>query len=254
MNGYLSGYYKKSFGVFDGFAPSAGTVTATKVPIPTIWINSMNEAAGGVSKPDTKLLHVWEVAGASHADDHAVKEGVIGRYAYDETGESLAADAVNRTSTRDYQTTSGGAPCPRGRTNLFPYRYAMPVKYAMLDRWLRNGVPAPVFPRLKKNADGTLAADADGNAIGGFRMPVLTVPVATYTVSGCGSLDGTSYRFTQARLLQLYPTHAAYVAKLRAAADKAVRAGLMFPGDEAEMLAIAEGSSIPNVGSGTPVG
>jgi hypothetical protein len=248
LNGYLSGYYKKSFHVFDGLAPSAATVAATRVSVPTVWINSMSEANSGLSKPDTPLLKVWEVAGASHADDHAVKEGVVGRYAYDETGESLAADAVNSTSTRDYQTRSAGNPCPVGRTNLFPYRYAMPVKYAMLERWLEHGAPPPVFPRLKRLPDHTLAYDIDGNAIGGYRLPVLTVPVATYSVDGCGALDGTSYRFTQARLRQLYPTHAGYVAKLRSATDRAVRAGLLFPADAGEILAVASSSAIPEVG------
>lgn len=248
LNGYLSGYYSKSMGVFDGFAPSAATVAATKVPVPTIWINSMNEASNGLSKPDTRLLKVWEVAGASHADDHAVKEGVLGRYAYDETGLSLASDAVNSTSTRDFQTREAGHPCPVGRTNLFPYRYAMPVKYAMLERWLRAGTQPPTFPRLKRAAGGALALDADGNAIGGYRLPVLTVPVATYTVEGCGALDGTSYRFSRARLKQLYPTHAAYLAKLRAATDRALHQGLLFQGDADEILSIASSSSIPNVG------
>jgi hypothetical protein len=245
LNGYLSGYYKTSFGIYDGFAPSAAIVKATKIPVPTIWNNSMGEALGDASRADSPLLRVWEVAGASHADDHAVKEGVLGRYVYDATGSPVARDAVLSTTTVDYQAHSGGAECPVGRTNLFPYRYVYPVKFAMLDRWIRTGRPAPAFPRLKRAAEGTLALDRHGNAIGGLRLPVIDVPVATY--KACGSLDGTSIRLPEASLRQLYPTHAAYVTKLRTAVDRAVRAGLLFRGDAEELLAVAESSPIPDV-------
>jgi hypothetical protein len=248
LNGYLSGYYTRSLGLFDAFGPSAGTVTATKVPVPTVWNNSQSETSSGTSRPDTSLLHVWEVAGASHADDHAVKEGVVSRAAYDETGQPGAGAAAAYTSTDDYQTRDAGHPCPVGRTNLFPYRYVYPVKYAMLDRWVRTGRAAPTFARQRRTAAGGLAFDSDGNVLGGFRMPVIQVPVATYTTQGCGALDGTSYRFTQARLRQLYPTHAAYVARVRAENDRAVGRGLLARADGAEILAIAASSSIPNVG------
>lgn len=60
LNGYLSGYYAKQLGVFDGFAPSAMTV---QPPVPTIWMNSQSETMGAASRADTKLLRVWEVEG-----------------------------------------------------------------------------------------------------------------------------------------------------------------------------------------------
>lgn len=151
------------------------------------------------------------------------------------------------TVTTDYQAAEAGASCPTGK-NRFPYRYAFPVQFSMLDRWVRTGRPAPSLARHSRTPDGQLRYDPDGNVIGGYRLPVMQVPVAAYSTAGCRSNEGASQRFSQARLRELYPSHQAYLSRLTTATERTVKAGLLLPADAAELLAVARGSSIPNVG------
>ncbi len=105
-------------------------------------------------------------------------------------------------------------------------------------------------------------ADADGIGIGGIRMPVLEAPRATYTgwnprAEGYGAgvlcpLLGGVLPLAETRaareaagdprpsLAERYPTPAAYVAQVRAAADHLVAERLLLPADAAAMVTAAE--------------
>ena len=97
--------------------------------------------------------------------------------------------------------------------------------------------------------------DADGNEIAGVRLPDIAVPVATYTGWNLykapypqGELcdrDGSYLAFAKTKaereakgdprpsLEERYGSHAAYVEKVRAAADELVRARLLLAEDAA---------------------
>ncbi|HTC80432.1 MAG TPA: alpha/beta hydrolase domain-containing protein, partial [Acidimicrobiia bacterium] len=81
-----------------------------------------------------------------------------------------------------------------------------------------------------------LRRDRHGNALGGLRLPALDVPVATYRGEFTDGAGGNTRAFDRSTLAALYPTHDAYVAKIRAAADAAVAGGFMLPADRDEWM------------------
>jgi len=59
---------------------------------------------------------------------------------------------------------------------------------------------------------------------GEWRLPALDVPVATYRGEFNDGAGGSTTAFDRSTLAALYPSHDAYVAKMRAATDAAVAA------------------------------
>jgi hypothetical protein len=90
--------------------------------------------------------------------------------------------------------------------------------------------------------------DRYGNSAGGLRLPAVAVPTARYETGGdakCPGGSGYSNPFPTAQLMQLYPTHAAYVGKVKAAAAEAVKAGFLLPADAEATVAAAEAAPVP---------
>ena len=85
--------------------------------------------------------------------------------------------------------------------------------------------------------------DAHGNALGGVRTAANDVPTATLSGvvddSIICALFGSTVPFDHATLVKLYGTKAAYLAKFRAATDKAIANGYVLPADRAAILADA---------------
>jgi hypothetical protein len=120
-----------------------------------------------------------------------------------------------------------------------------------------TGAPYPVF---------VPATDADGNDAAGIRFPDVAVPLATYTGYGfrAGGFAGPDlcdafgqaipFPATQAArqatgdprrsLEERYPTHACYVAQVRAAAEALARDHLLLAEDVDRFVQAAEASSI----------
>jgi hypothetical protein len=94
----------------------------------------------------------------------------------------------------------------------------------------------------------SLVRDANGNAIGGLRLPVVTVPVASYDGPACVLL-GTSVPFLPAELHELYPSHADYVSKMVAATQAVVNERYMTVSDGIDLLQRACASAIPSWGT-----
>lgn len=111
------------------------------------------------------------------------------------------------------------------------YRYAMNATLDNIDRWVREGTPAPRAERVALRNGGTEQAefvvDDFGNAVGGVRSPYLNVPVATYRAKAPGpGVCGNLLRiepFDWSRLESLYGSHDAYVARLTEAVDQLVQ-------------------------------
>ena len=106
------------------------------------------------------------------------------------------------------------------------------------------------------------AVDADGNEVAGIRLPDIVAPLATHTgwnvyetaPSELCDRDGTYVPFAKTKaereaasdprlsLEERYGSRAAYVAKLKAAADALVADRLLLPADAAAFVAAAEKS------------
>jgi hypothetical protein len=111
------------------------------------------------------------------------------------------------------------------------YRYAMNATLENIDRWVREGTPAPRAERLSVRGGGTPQAafvfDEYGNAVGGVRSPYLDVPAATYHAKTpgqavCGNLLNP-VPFDWSRLEKLYGSHQGYMGKVGQAVDRMVQ-------------------------------
>jgi hypothetical protein len=118
-------------------------------------------------------------------------------------------------------------------------------------------VPAPGLPAQPVAlplVGATIARDADGNAIGGLRLPFMEVPVASYNGNLC-DLFGTTTTFTPLRLDQLYPSHSSYLAQMLIATDRAVSNRYLICADAVMLMRHASASSIggtDSAGASTP--
>jgi hypothetical protein len=130
------------------------------------------------------------------------------------------------------------------RADELPQQYAHDAAFAALQTWMTSGRPAAATPPLKFDPNGTAArdgagggvdADAYGNPLGGLRLPQIQVPVAGYqgtcTDPEGQVLIGTTRPFTDAQLLQLYPTFASYREKMCQASLDDIRQGVLSPFD-----------------------
>ena len=119
------------------------------------------------------------------------------------------------------------------------YRYAMNAALQNIDRWVREGRPAPRAERVAVRNGGTPQAafvfDDFGNAVGGVRSPYLDVPTGIYHAKTpgpgvCGNLLNVD-PFDWARLESLYGSHQGYVAKVGQAVDRLVQQGWLTRAD-----------------------
>jgi hypothetical protein len=128
--------------------------------------------------------------------------------------------------------------------------------YAALDRWVTGGVPPPSADPIQVSSLGppvTLVRDANGIALGGIRLPKVTVPVAldngsnapaslTNPLSVFCVLYGTHAPFDAAKLASLYPSHGSYVSKVTKAVNGLVDDGFVLREDAQTLLTDASQS------------
>jgi hypothetical protein len=132
------------------------------------------------------------------------------------------------------------------------YRYATNAALTNIDRWVREGKPAPRAARVEVRNGGTPQAafvfDEFGNAVGGLRSPYLDVPAATYKAKTpgqavCGNLLNVK-PFDWSRLEKMYGSHQGYVSKVAQAVDRLVQQGWLTQadGDKIKRDSIAPGT------------
>ncbi len=271
--------------LFDGFLIDADlrSTIPKRYRVPTIHLWS-EESARPIDSTATRNHRIWMVTGMAHFDRSAVDRAiphlaasVIG------VGTSRSRRADNRSLWRSGDFAQYGRNASSlcvGGTEI-PRRYAVNAALAALKRWAAEGIAAPAAPSLEFTGlpdltaqlptvpslpglpvDGldavgiigiplALRRDTAGNALGGLRLPMISVPVAAYNGTGC-LLLGTSTTFGSARLHRLYPTHAAYVRKIVAATQEAVRRRYLTRHDGIDLVRRACASAIPEIGDTPP--
>jgi hypothetical protein len=166
--------------------------------------------------PDSATLRTWEVTGGSHVPASAV-----------------SPDATDfRATLGGIQTREYGPSAPVDCRNPGPSDVEVwavfQAGYAALDRWVTEGVPPANADPIEVSSLGppvTLVRDANGIALGGIRLPKVSVPVAVNNgANGAASLTnplsvfcilyGTHAPFDESKLASLYPTHGSYVSKV----------------------------------------
>ena len=201
--------------------------------VPIFVVNTETETMAylGSRQPDTHEFRFWELAGCSHVS----------------TATAPLAEARYRRDWGVARPVMKFAKPPNG----LPTVPVMDAALAAMQRWMSEGVAPPTFAPITVTGEPPeIARDADGNALGGIRMPDFDVPLAASTGNGDGAeplafLYGTTIPFEAGRLAALYPSREAYLTKYRAAATRAVDAGYLLPRDAAALVALAVAEARP---------
>ena len=117
--------------------------------------------------------------------------------------------------------------------STFPAGLAMNAIWQQLEDLLVEGRALASVPRIEVGEGGAVRVDALGNAIGGWRLPQLELPLAVYRATnraraeapgtqGICALTPSMRRLEPARLKALHGSRAAYLKKLNAALATAV--------------------------------
>lgn len=213
-----------------GHSRSVPTLVRTDLAVPVMPINTETEAFVYYPRrqPETARFCYWEIAGGAHAGGVADPE----RAARFKRDALSIGGLVGRPGKRRSEVDTDAV-----------YDAAM----HHVHRWITTGQAPTRQPPM--DIGGTPLAirrDAHGNALGGIRLPELEAPVATYHgMDDHGSIGGETIPFPPEELKTLYPTHADYVAKVKAAADRAVAAGVILPARGVKYIADAEAAPIP---------
>jgi hypothetical protein len=195
--------------------------------VPVIRIVAQTDVPGTFQRrrPDSDepadRYRLYEVAGAPHAD----------AYFYNHI-PSVKDQAAVGTAAFVAQWPFAEVCTPAIPLMEFPVmRYVVNAAFANLDRWVRDGTPAPRAERVAVKNGGTpqaaIATDEFGNAVGGVRSPYLDVPTARYYASTpgpgtCGNL-GHKDAFTWERLEAVYGSSAKYAARFNQAVDRLLK-------------------------------
>jgi hypothetical protein len=172
-------------------------------------------------QPDTPRLRTWEAAGTAHIDTSTLADIV----------------ALQQRDLPGYPTPACDRPLNDGQE-----RYVMNAAVRDLNRWAGGG-PAPRrAPRVDLTSGGAVARDAYGNATGGIRTPAVDAPLTALTgdgntpAGGFCPLFGTTTPLPAATIAHLYPSRAAYLARVARSAAAGVRDGYLDARDLPRIL------------------
>lgn len=221
----------------------------TPPDVPFISISSEGEMwqARHTRQPDVFTrkggIVSYEVAGSSHR-------------AFDVPG--LAPDRISFAPIPDMikagmQMPSAAATpsiIPAGAlANDFIWQPLVRGAFHNLRLWARTGIRPPQSPGIAVDAKFEIQRDANGNAVGGLRMPYINVPTAAHTgyitPGGMGGVTGYKRAFTADKLSELYPDHADYLAKFNTAADRLLAGRWILLEDADAMKQAAISAPVP---------
>ena len=244
--------------VYDGFLllSSLGRRIREDLPVPVMKISTEFDTLNGEAaneQPDTAQFRSWEVAGTSHVDQHlrASREPLELR----DNGKSLEAAMAPLCAN------------PQIGTRV-PTSYVVASALDKLATWAEGGKPPPGAPRLAvtqlypRPRAADVARNADGLAQGGIQLSELAVPtqinVGDNAPANASSVPpggeaigagacvrwGYSVDMSIDQLSARYPSHTAYVAKVKKVAYQNVKDGYILPFDADATVRAAEASQV----------
>ncbi len=198
---------------------------------------------------DNAFLRRWPVAGTSHVSFQEM-DGYV-------DVETLRDGFLKSPDGKPLSLTQATPGCKQ--TPLWskvPTELVLNSAYEHLTRWINDGTAAPAAPQFERNANGSLKRDADGELLGGIRLPQLAVPTGRNSGfnSGPGTcmLAGFHHDYGPAELKARYHDHAGYTREVDKATQEALKAGFILPYDAEQIRQSATASKI-FLGSGGDV-
>jgi Alpha/beta hydrolase domain len=220
LTNFVNGGYNR--GQIDLYVITRGGGPFADFSTPIFHLNEENAEA---PQPDTDRYVAWEEAGTSHAP--LPWWGYITREQDRDLGSPNVATAINAACTIN-----------RGSVDFS----SRALSYWTM-RYLADGTMPPSAPRVEREG-GSIVRDEHGLAKGGLRQPFVQVPVAYNSSDGC-PLYGSYEAWDSDKITSLYPTHADYVAELRAWTRREVRRGWLIEGDRRRVMRRARGFDEP---------
>jgi hypothetical protein len=189
--------------------------------VPIFVVNSELEAIAcyGVRQPDTDLFRYWEAAGTCHVSEQGQRARVP-KYRRDFGATMPVAQGINRV----------------------PMVPLFDAAFHHMHRWLNDGTPPPVQPRIEFAGDPPqIVRDEHGIARGGIRLPQVEAPIAQNSAIPLADdiwsfLGGSCHPFPSDKLRELYGDEATYLAKFEAAARAAEAQGVLLPRDAEALI------------------
>ena len=206
--------------------PRGQNLIRDDLDVPAMIVNTELEAIAcfKVRQPDTDRFRTWEAAALTHV--------------------SYQAQVIrNEKFARDFGKTPPPASQAMNRIYIQPYYDAA---LSHMHRWVNGGAGPHKQPLIAFTAEGEVIRDENGIGKGGIRLPQADAPVAMnsstpVTNDFSGRLRGSNKPFSAATLAALYGNEAGYLARFRAAADAAVKAGVLLARDVEPAVAEAAG-------------
>jgi hypothetical protein len=210
----------------DEFLPRGDPRNVTLLPVPapafrfqteTEVVGVFNSSFTRQTEMDDPLIRTYEMAGGAHVDARQAE--------FEEAQNQEELGLVSQF------------PLCATPSNL-PVEYMHSALLSRLDDWIETG-RAPPDSRLLPvmlGDDGRLhvESDADGNPLGGARMPQLAVPTGIWSGSSTNIycfLNGTYEPFSAEELAARYPWYRAYTREVFAAVIDAYQQGFILPAD-----------------------
>jgi hypothetical protein len=189
---------------------------------------------------DTRLLRIWDVTGAAHADAYLLDNSFTDIGDTFTTAQDIFASMLNPSPVTILGTCT--APIDSG-----PDFYVINAAFVHINQWVESGfAPAPA-PRFKYTSlsPATFAYDSNGNALGGIRTPFVDVPVARLSGVSAGGpgfcvLFGSTTPFSGPQLAKLYPSHDAFVWQFALATIRSAQKGWVLPQQIPALIKAAE--------------
>lgn len=199
---------------------------------------------------------MWEMAGTAHAD------------------QFLLRNQIGDPETAPADPLGCGAP----PNNDGPQRFILRASLNALTLWVRRQIPPPIAPRLSvrippaPEQPSIERNPATGIAIGGIRLPAVTVPISTETgerppaaiatnvfcilFGGSDAWNGDTDAYDgqagfdpsptpEPVLADLYPSKTVYVVRVIRAALASVARGFVRPADFPEIVRDAIEADVP---------
>lgn len=228
---------------------SVGQRIREDLRVPVLTFQSETDVAilggGRARQPDAERVRLWELAGAAHFDTY----GLVASQ-FDRDGIAVEELAGHLAPTADVMGMSAPMPINSGPQQ----HYVLNAALTHLDRWVREGRPAPQAPRLETADEGAtmLVRDDLGIARGGIRTPWVEAPSAVVSGEpqrgeGFVFLFGKTLVLDEQTLARLYPSGPEeHRSRFEAATATAVRDGYLLAEDAGEITALARHGRQPS--------
>jgi Alpha/beta hydrolase domain len=195
---------------------------------------------------DDRLLRIWNVTGAAHADAYLLDDS------FTDTGNTftIAQEVFSSMLTPSPVTILGTCAAP---IDSGPDFYVINSAFAHINQWVESGLPPRSAPRFEYTSlsPATFAEDSNGNVLGGIRTPFVDAPVARLSGVSAGGggfcvLFGSTTPFSQPQLAKLYPSHNDFVWRFALATIRSAEEGWILSEEVPALIdAAVQATTVP---------